>query len=219
MTKFARVSERDWVIDKRVGSRRIRRIKHAANFEGVVSRLVRGARVEHLCRERASGCHSAFRLIVRFRVRPESLDQFFNSSVGYRAQYFASSKLGERANRFTVKEFFPKVIAEGKRRKRPKKDFIEMSLKHPDCKVWPHQGEWLRRARCEDRVLLVPRWQAELTSGDKARQKLALWGSLAPAHETRLLLKGGFVQSTGRIGSIGKAPSNRSKQLHELGFT
>jgi hypothetical protein len=105
------------------------------------------------------------------------------------------------------------------RRKRPKKDFIEMSLKHPDCKVWPHQGEWLRRARCEDRVLLVPRWQAELTSGDKARQKLALWGSLAPAHETRLLLKGGFVQSTGRIGSIGKAPSNRSKQLHELGFT
>ena len=179
---------------------------------------MRGARVERLRRERAREDHSAFRSVVHLRVKPQSLDQFFNSPVGYRAQYYASCKLGKRANRFVSNELFSKVLVEGKRGKRLKQDFIRMSLKHPACKVWLRQGQWLRQAKREDRVLLVPRWQAECVSGDKARQKLARWGSLAPAHETRLLLKGGFVGSTSRV-NIDKSPMTRSKELHELGFT
>lgn len=218
MTKFARVSEIDWVLASSIGSGRIRRIRQAENFEDVMSKLVRGARVEQLRKQRACSDHSVFRLIVVFRVRPTSLDQFFNSPVGYRAQYFASCKLGERANRLTVAQLFPKVLAEAKRANRPMLEFVERSLSNPHCKVWPHQGQWLRRARIKDRVLLVPRWQAGLSSVDKKRRKLARWGSLAPSLETRLVLKGSFVWSSCRA-KIGKTSTTRSRQLHQLGFT
>lgn len=218
MRKFARVSEADWVIAGSIGSGRISRLRHAENFEAVVLRIMRGARVERLRREPAREDHSAFRLIVYIRVKAQILDQFFNSPVGYRAQYFASCILGERANRFVINELFSKVLVEGKRGKGLKEDFIRESLKHRACKVWLHQGRWLRQAKREDRVLLVPRWQAECVSGDKARQKLARWGSLAPAHETQLLVKGGFVGSNSRV-NIHKSPMTRSRELHELGFT
>ncbi len=218
MTKFARVSEADWVIARSIESGRIRRIRQAENFEAVVLRIVRDAWIERLSRERARTDHSAFRLIVHLRVKPQSLDEFFNSPVGYRAQYLVSCKLGEEANRFVINELLSKVLEERKQGKRLKQDFIRNSLKDPACKVWPHQGQWLRQAKREDRVLLVPRWQAECVSGDKARQKLARWGSLAPAHETRLPLKGGFIGSTSRV-EINKSLTNRSRELHELGFT
>lgn len=218
MTKFARVPDADWVLAGNVGSARISRLRQAENFDAVVSRIIRGARVERLRRERSHEDHSAFRLIVDLRVKAQSLDQFFNSPVGYRAQYFANCKLGERANRFVINELFSKVLVAGKRGRRLKEDFIRLSLKHSSCKVWLHQGQWLRHAKREDRVLLVPRWQAECVSGDKLRRKLARWGSLAPAHETRLLLKGGFVRATSRV-TIDKSPMTRSRELHELGFT
>lgn len=218
MTKFARVSDKDWTIAETIGTARIRRLKRATNFESVVARLVRSARVEQLKRERARECPSAFRAVVILRVEPASLDDFFNSHVGYRAQYFVSRRLGEKANRFAISRFLRKVLAAASKRECPNQSFLKASLTHPYSKVWLHQGVWLRRAKREDRVLLVRRWQAELDSNDKLRQKLARWGSLAPANEMGLVLKGGYIGSTARV-KMGKLPATRSKQLNELGFT
>ncbi|MFQ5937203.1 MAG: hypothetical protein ACE5LB_12440 [Acidiferrobacterales bacterium] len=61
-------------------------------------------------------------------------------------------------------------------------------------------------------------WQAEITSRDHRRRKLARWGALAPAHEIHLLVKGGYLCRGDEL-DVGKPPSMRARELHELGFT
>jgi hypothetical protein len=148
------------------------------------------------------------------------LDTFFNSAAGYRAQYLSETRLGQAANRLVLDALLPKVLRSIEKASADpdRQEFAEQSLLHPWSKVWVHQGLWLRHARREHRVLQVPEWQAELSSENMHRRKLARWGSLAPEHESCLLLKGGYVQSGDHL-MFGKSPTERDQSLHELGFT
>jgi hypothetical protein len=51
------------------------------------------------------------RAVVTIRTRPEAVDQFHNSSSGYRAQFYVSPALGESANRTAVEALSERVLA------------------------------------------------------------------------------------------------------------
>ncbi|MFQ6021869.1 MAG: hypothetical protein ACE5NW_04040 [Acidiferrobacterales bacterium] len=175
--------------------------------------------MERIRRERAPEGQAGHRSVVVLRVEPEALDRFFNSASGYRAQYLVQPELGNKANCIVIGKLLPKVLrALDRRSKQAERAFVESSLSHPWSKVWIHQGLWLRRAKREHRVLLVQAWQAEITSRDHRRRKLARWGALAPAHEIHLLVKGGYLCRGDEL-DVGKPPSMRARELHELGFT
>ncbi len=217
MGKFGCASENDWVLGRAIDGARRRRLLLSQPFERIVSDLLDNAQIEMVGYQRAPDGQLGKRCTVVLKAREDVLDCFFNSASGYRAQYLLDPDQGNRANRFVLDNALPKVLgALGGRRADP--IFVALSLSHCWAKVWIHQGLWLRRAKREHRVVLVPTWQQELTSQDWYRRRLARWGSLAPNNESRMLLKGGYVHSSEKL-CIGKPLSTRALEIHELGFT
>jgi hypothetical protein len=162
----------------------------------------------------------ALRIEALLRVEASDLDLFFNSASGYRAQYYQSETLGNAANRLAVDALLPNIVAQAihVRTKQSARDLARASLEAESAKVWIHQGAWLRLCRNTERVLTVPRWQLGISSEERRVRKLARWGALAPATETRIVVKGAFI-ADGRAVSLGKAPRVRTSELHNFGFT
>jgi hypothetical protein len=217
MTRYGFAPQEIWVLHGAICGARRRRLLQPPPFKSIVADLMASARIEKVGRQCAPYGQLAQRCTVVLTVDSEKLDMFFNSASGYRAQYLLCREQGHRANRFVLDTATPKVLSELVGR-HLESAFVASSLTHDWAKVWVHQGLWLRRARREHRVLLVPSWQQELSSRDKERRKLALWGALAPSTESRILLKGGYVSSTEKL-CIGKPPTQRASEIQELGFT
>lgn len=217
MSKFGCASEGEWVLGSAIdGTRRIR-LLHPPPFENIVTELLDSTQIEKIRRQNAPDSQPGYRCTVVLEADPKMLDTFFNSASGYRAQYLLDPEQGNRANRYLLDRALPKILrALNGRRADPK--FVEDSLSHSWAKVWIHQGLWLRRARREQRVILVPTWQQEFTSQDKKRRTLSRWGALAPDNESRMLLKGGYILSSKEL-RVGKPLSKRACELHDLGFT
>lgn len=219
MTGFDRASEGIWILSDRIKRSRRRRLLQPPSFEGMVETLWREALVERVKCEKAPNGQSGHRSVVVLRTKPHVLDQFFNSASGYRAQYLLRAALGDKANRLVIRTILPEVLATLDRESRSnQRALVKSSLLHPWAKVWIHQGLWLRRARREHRVLLIPAWQRQLSANDRRRRKLVRWGALAPSRETRFLLKGGYVRGRKWL-KVGKPSVTRARELHELGFT
>lgn len=216
-SKFGCASESQWVLGTSIDGARRGRLLHSPSYECIVTELLDNAQVGEVHRQRAPDGQPGDRCTVVLDANPEMLDTFFNSASGYRAQYLLDTEQGNRANRFVLDKALPKILhALCGRRADP--IFVESSLTHCWAKVWIHQGLWLRRAKREHRVILVPAWQRELTSHDNKRRRLSRWGALAPENESRLLLKGGYVLSAKGL-CIGKPLSKRAREIHDLGFT
>jgi hypothetical protein len=97
-------------------------------------------------------------------------------------------------------------------------EFIEASLRHPDAKVWIHQGRWLRWKKRADRNLSVDTWLANAKTMPLRDKRIPIWAQLTPNGECQLDLKGGFVDE--KLESIGKPPKpHRSKELSDFGYT
>lgn len=217
MTRYGCASQEMWILHSAITDARRRRLLQPPPFELIVADLMANARIEKVGRQRAPDGQLAQRCTVVLKIDSEILDTFFNSASGYRAQYLLCPEQGHRANRFVLDIATPKILSVLAGR-HPDPTFVASSLSHDWAKVWIHQGLWLRRARCEHRVILIPSWQQELSSRDKNRRKLARWGALAPSTESRILLKGGYVSSTEKL-CIGKSPTQRASEIQELGFT
>jgi len=220
MSEFECLSAGSWALGPTVEAKRRARLLQSPAFESLVEELNHTFQIERVQYQWAPGNQLGHRCIVILRAASEVLDRFFNSASGYRAQYLAHPNTGDRANRLVIDTLHTKVVHAIAERNpgKAEREFAEASLAHAWAKVWIHQGLWLRQAKREHRVLLVPTWQSELASGDKRRRKLVRWGALAPAQESRLLLKGGYVRDGTEL-EVGKSPFSRAQELHELGFT
>lgn len=220
MSRFSVAPSSEWVLADSLQSQRRDWLLRVTSFERVIAALVTTCSRLSFHRERAKS-HAGARCIVTIEVSPEQLDRFFNSSCGYRAQYLASPREAHLADQCVVESVLPLAIAALASRPQRLVDrpFVEASLCHPWAKVWPHQGLWLRRAKLVDRILLVPQWQQQLrTTRSSHQRQLAVWGSLAPARESHLQVKGGFVHA-GKHLRLGKPQSERAQEIHKLGFT
>ena len=155
MSEFGCVPENKWVLCNTIKAARRNRLLHSPPFESIVEELLDNAQVERVLSQQAPNEQPGHRCTVVLDVKPEMLDTFFNSVSGYRAQYLLDPVQGNWANRFVIDIALPKIVRALDDRRADRK-FIESSLVHCWAKVWIHQGLWLRRAKREHRVLLVP---------------------------------------------------------------
>jgi len=152
-------------------------------FEQGIETLASEARVAACSREACDDVPGYYRAVVTVLVRAESSAWFHSGNCGYRAQYFQSAAVGERANRCAVETLVQALDAQLRGTRSMPQPWLMESLHGGGTKIWIHQGLWFRYRRRADRQLAVSRWAAELQSQNEQRRKLALWASLVPLNE------------------------------------
>jgi hypothetical protein len=217
---YASLPESDWPLGQAVDEVRRKRLVQPQEFKSIVRTMLSQIEVLKAYGQPAPKNQAGRRSVAMLRTDPNALDIFFNSASGYRAQYLHDPALGEDANRYVIQTIFGEIgrALSDQAADEELRTLFELSLAHPWAKVWIHQGTWLLWSKRDQRILLVPSWQAELKSGDKHRRKLARWGSLAPEFETRFIIKGGYVDSGIHL-KTGKSALDRRQEIHTLGFT
>ena len=220
MVSFISLPTGTWQLHLLADGNRRRRLRRSYAYPQLVARLAARSEVLQAIVRPADTDRRALRVEAILRVEASDLDLFFNSASGYRAQYYQAEDLGNAANRLAMDALIPNIVAQAihVRSKQSARDLARSSLEAVSAKVWVYQGAWLRLCRKEERVLTVPRWQLNLSSEDRRARKLVRWGALAPATETRIVVKGAFI-ADGRAISLGKAPRDRTSELHNFGFT
>jgi len=148
------------------------------------------------------GLQGCMRAIFLLHVDFAAYDGFFNSPVGYRAQYCVGSNIGEFANRQMLNILRPTLIASAGSVATQTfcLDRVELSLNAADAKIWIDENEpashppqalqvhinylpWIQRAKRADEL------QEEEFIG-------ATRGVFAPIG-TRLEIKGGWLDENG----------------------
>jgi hypothetical protein len=163
-TDFVRLPETVWCLSEQLSAARKRRLSSSPLYEQLVLRLAEEAKPVLLKRERSRDASGYFRAVVALAVQSASLDAFYSSSSGYRAQYYESPELGIKANRLVLDSLLRKalVFAHRKKKRTSPVEWVEKSLRDHDAKIWPRQGLWLRYGRKADRNLRVARWMSHL---------------------------------------------------------
>jgi hypothetical protein len=221
-TKFVRLPESVWGLSQDLSAARKRRLLSSPPYEELVLRLANEAKPVFLKREQSRDAHGYFRAVIALAVPPATLDAFYSSASGYRAQYYYSPEFGIKANQVVLDSLLCKALlfAERQKKRTCRADWVEKSLRDQDAKIWPRQGLWLRYGRYGrnvDRNLHVARWMSHLDDSDTKRQTRAKRSMLTPCDENVLELKGGFLTVSGT--PLGTFKPKRALNIHELGFT
>ncbi len=219
---FACVPRDQWILGKRIVGERRQRLLQGVSFEEIVNRIAKEASLSSYKPGQSDHCPGFHRVEIKLATSPKTVDLFHNSRCGYRAQYYLGVKTGEQANRYVIRGLLPRLeeLVSGDEESTCPWMWAKKSLLDREAKVWIHQGVWLRLQRKVDRNLNVQRWtEACLNAEPGSRdRKLARWGSLAPAKETRIDIKGGYIDLSGT--PLGKSlKPTRSEDIHRLGFT
>ena len=134
-----------WDFTDLIPAERRTRLLALSSFDDVILTLTTSCKIlnyeaEHFLDDRLSGCVRAkFLLHVDF----DTYDGFFNSPVGYRAQYCLGSEIGELANRQSSMHLDPKLIKFAQPLTTPTFDSerVARSLDAIDAKIWIDETE------------------------------------------------------------------------------
>jgi hypothetical protein len=150
------------------------------------------------------GCERA---CFRLRVNQTVYDAFFNSPVGYRAQFALGANIGFEGNIKALDVLEPRLIRFAQIRGQAD-DRVGWSLRAPDAKIWIDESEVQEQmSACDPQILYEP-WQSRSQDGA---------GLLAPLGEL-LEVKGAWVDSTGRFRPNPKK-SDRADDIHQVGYS
>lgn len=217
---FARIDSSVWRIATEVEAERRFRLLSGPCFEDIVKGLSKGVARISLRREPCKDDRGYFRVnaIVQYSST-KAVDNFHNSSSGYRAQYLESPEIGERANALATSALCSLVLTRLRERLPPRwcREWAEASLKHSSAKAWIHQGPWLWHAKeaCEE--LIVDAWSLGRASKDPEVRRRARYGRQLPGRENRIDLKGAWV--TQELAVRESFKPGRALSIHNHGFT
>lgn len=162
------------------------------------------------------------RIIFRLRVGKTAYDAFFNSPVGYRAQYCMDIENGLKQNRRLIEAITPLCLKSTK--ERGEKDYprekVLASLSGVDAKVWINDNDW--PAIDEIHINYAP-WVAKAknaTAGTMAEQVArtnAAIGVLAPEN-THIEIKGAWLTPDNREWRD-PDKARRAEEIHDYGTT
>jgi hypothetical protein len=157
---------------------------------------------------------------VEIRLPCNLVDLFHNGAGGYRAQYYESMELGEKANAYCRDAILPLIRSQGVERRANWMDTPAVSsLYCQTTKVWIGQGRWIRPPRRCLRNLRVPRWQCDEKSADAETKKRWKRSMLTPDDETRINLIGGWLHCSDQKPLGRNHKPLRSQHIHRFGFT
>jgi len=219
-TRFACISLQAWKFRSAIGREQQERLEGGTTFEEIIKDIKKNARLVDHRREKCSK-PNFYRVVVRLRMDSSIVDLFHNSPCGYRAQYYKSVSTGVRANRYAILKIIPSIMKmlSGNEKRTCPLSWVEKSLLHQEAKLWIYQGRWLRDSRPAERNLTVKRWMCNRKlCSDKKNKKKESYGSLTPAKETQIEIKGGFITIAG-LGLTNSMKPNRGKNINECGFT
>ena len=176
-----------------------------SRFDDVILTLTTSCKIlnyeaEPFLHDRLSGC---VRAIFLLQVDFDTYDGFFNSPVGYRAQYCLGSEIGELANRHVIDALRSKLIkfAQPLTTLTFDSERVARSLDAIDAKI--NYPPWVERAKRGDHL------QQEEYIG-------AVRGVFAP-HGSRLEIKGGWLDKNGLV-KRDPVKSHRSEYIAINGY-
>lgn len=163
---------------------------------------------------------SLARYRIEIQLPCDIVDLFHNGAGGYRAQFYESIELGEKANDYCRDAVLSLLACQRTKKDRNWIGTPEAaSLYCRTTKVWIHQGLWLRQEWIRLRNLRVSRWQCDEKTADTDRRERWRRSMLAPDHETRINLIGGWLRSSDQKPLGKNHKPLRSRHIHYLGFT
>jgi hypothetical protein len=154
---------------------------------------------------RLKGCR---RISFLLQVPKSTYDAFFNSPVGYRAQYARGVEIGLAANRQLLDELEPALLGFAWSNDIPELDALMKSLHGSDAKVWIYEPDVESQLGQDAVEITYPPWQRNSESGV---------GLLAPLG-TRLEVLGGWLDQTGHERRD-PFKSDRALEIHLTGFS
>lgn len=205
----------DWKFAAGFDVGRRRALEAWESFEAVTTAVVSEAKDREVRQEACltRNIPPAARIAVVFSVSHATFDAFYNSPVGYRAQFLIDPDHGQAANARLIAQLAGEFALQW-----PIDPLLEPmtpanimhSLCCPSAKIWIHEDHLGSRV---GGLLDVDKWRAAAASGvHKARLGLE-----APTGFT-LELKGAFVDSHGNE----YVPDNKRRrrfELHDWGFS
>lgn len=197
-----------WQFAPHVPRDRVDHLLSLTDFGAVLAAL-QCAHVEAFVWERAikphllGCCRAAFRL----RVSAQAYDAFFNSPVGYRAQYAASVAAGESANRQLLLHLQERLLQRAAQQSEVTLATVAASLAGAQAKIWIDEQEVEQQLGASEADLIFPKWGHELQGA----------GLLAPVG--RLLeVKGGWLSANG-AEVLNPEKALRGAQIRDEGFS
>jgi hypothetical protein len=128
-----------WGFSEAVSATRRQALLSVKDFAAVIAGVCEGSVVCFAVEPRQNPpCFGAHRATFRLRVAESVYDAFFNSPVGYRAQYRLAIERGERCNRELINALTPRCLAfaDTKAPSHFPPRLIAASLAGKDAKVW-----------------------------------------------------------------------------------
>ena len=214
-----------WRFTELISEDRRTRLLTWMSFYSVLEDLVSSAQIvfyeeEPFRNHRLRGCARASFLLL---VDPYTYDGFFNSPVGYRAQYSQSCEKGEQANRLLIDALRSELVTFTQ--PSPKTTFdqnrIAASLDAADAKIWIDESEPVSIPPKELTIHIDHQpWVDRATRADLHQEDEfinAVRGVFAP-FGTRLEVKGGWLDAEG-YEKRDPIKANRSKEIATNGYS
>lgn len=199
----------DWRFAGSISAERAAKLSGYQTFDAIANLVADAAITEfawELFGETAlRGCSRASFLL---RVEPTTYDAFFNSPVGYRAQFAISVFEGEKANRYLLTLLESKLLAFASARKTVSESFVAASLHGAEAKLWIYEREVETQMGRENGEIEYLPWSTESEDGA---------GLLAPVG-TMIEVKGAWLDSRGQVRH-NLAKAHRSNEIHRTGYS
>lgn len=211
-----------WHFTTHVASDRAVRMLAITSFADVVNALVKGVIHRPQGQFRINPPLGYRRFAAILNIGCENYDAFFNSPVGYRAQYCLGVENGVKQNRLLLDALTPPCVSALSASPDPDLPLhlAQASLNGFDAKVWIKDSDL---PESDDIHIEYPPWVAKAkaalngTSTDRAARANAAVGVLAPLN-VRLEIKGAWVSSSGEEWRDPEK-ANRAQEIRDYGYT
>jgi hypothetical protein len=220
---FGNVPVAEWLISPTVSVARTTYL-HDMRWQDVIDAIVE--RAAFLSCRRTLGkpngkFHGCWRPELTVKLPATIVDAFHSGSGGIRAQYYFGADTGRAATLELLDIMYSKLETFWlENRKRHFLKGFQASFASDYCKIWIHQGPWLRGLPATKLCTLqVKRWQSSswytIPSGKPPH--FASWPTLMPETETRIDFKGAWIKDQ-VVSDDGTVAIGQDLENHHRGY-
>lgn len=220
-----------WTFSPQFDAHRKAALTAVSDFDAIINRIVSEATVSkfEVCRGNKGSLKDCLRPQFEMALSPETADSFFNSPVGYRAQYLMDPDEGQRQNGRLLRALLNKllVFASSVQPKYPMTEKeIELSLLACSAKVWLPEASFSFNHDLIKEIP-VPIWCQNALSALEAygrrerpepeKKEKAIWGLRAP-RACAIEVKGAFLAPSDKVEVVPFDKITRRYDIQNYGY-
>jgi hypothetical protein len=216
-----------------VGHDRLERLSENVPFSEVVARVGGVRNINFSAEPGNREAKGWIRAAWVLEVTPELFDLFFNSSSGYRGQFYLAPQRGLEANRLLIDSLHGRLLASadaGPPNPNMTRRQVEASLTSRYAKVWIDEDSSTLDQTSKDPVIIqaleVPKWVTAMKDALSAWRQgkspdayvaRSLLGVQAPEGQ-RLDIRGAWMDR-GNTDHVVPSKEDRAEHIHKFGFS